>query len=64
MPVAIQGTRDMLPGGSYLLANAPVAITVMPAIAPSGSTREEVAALSDAVRAAIEQALGEQGQGF
>lgn len=61
VPVAIQGTRDMLPSHTYLMANVPIAITVLPAIEPTGPTREDVAALSDAARAAIERALGAGG---
>lgn len=60
IPVALRGTREMLPNNTYRLANVPIEIVMLPAIEPTGSTREEVAALSDAVRAAIEQALGER----
>ena len=63
VPVAISGTRDMLPNNAYLMANVPIAITVLPAIAPSGSTREDVAALSEAARAAIERALRQEVSG-
>lgn len=46
IPVVIQGTRDMLPSDTYLLANAPVSIDVLePLIARDGS-REGVADLT------------------
>lgn len=57
IPVAIKGTRDMLPNNSFRMANVPIEIVVLPPIEPTGTTREDVTALSDRVRAAIEQAL-------
>ena len=57
VPIAVTGTRELMPANSWLLANVPVAVDVLPPLAASDATREEVAALTersaDAIRAAL-----------
>ncbi len=57
VPLAVRGTRELMPADSWLLANAPIAIEILPPIAATDSTREGVGALTertaDAIRAAL-----------
>ncbi len=57
VPVAISGTRALMPAKSWLLANAPVTIEVLPPIAASDATRDGISALSEQAATAIRTAL-------
>jgi len=53
VPIAIRGTRELFPPGSFRLANVPIDIELLPPIASTGATRTEVAALRDKTASAI-----------
>lgn len=57
VPIALTGTRELMPANSWLLADAAIAIEVLPPIAASDASREGIGALSaqaaDAIRAAL-----------
>ncbi|MFN7916172.1 MAG: lysophospholipid acyltransferase family protein [Vicinamibacterales bacterium] len=53
VPIALDGTRAMMPAGRWLLANVPIRIRVLDPIAPEGTGRDAVASLRDASAAAI-----------
>lgn len=56
LPVAIRGTGDMIPKGSWLLKmNIPGSITVLPAIDTGSFKPADFAQLRDVVRSAIER---------
>lgn len=59
VPIALRGTRAMMPAGRRLLANAPIVVEVLEPIAPDGAARESVARLRDASAAAIKAWLAE-----
>jgi 1-acyl-sn-glycerol-3-phosphate acyltransferase len=59
VPVAIQGTRDLLRSGEFLLRRGRVTVTVAPAVRPEGSGWHAGVALRDQVRAAILARTGE-----
>lgn len=46
VPVAIRGTRDMFPSGTYVLANAPVSIEMLAPLAAIDGSRQAVADLT------------------
>ncbi|TXC84918.1 AMP-binding protein [Paraburkholderia azotifigens] len=60
IPVAIAGTRVVLPDGQWLPMRAGITITVLPALAPSGEDMKAAADLRDAARAAIAACCGER----
>ncbi len=57
VPIALSGTRELMPANRWLLANASIAIDILPPIAAGDSTREAIGTLtaraSDAIRAAL-----------
>ena len=59
VPVAIRGTRAMLPDDDKLLRHGNVAITVMPILTPDGSDWQAALALRNACRAVIAAQCGE-----
>jgi 1-acyl-sn-glycerol-3-phosphate acyltransferase len=59
IPVAIQGTRAILPAGAWLLRRAPVTVVIGAALAPRGRDWREIVRLRDAAHAQISQGLGD-----
>jgi 1-acyl-sn-glycerol-3-phosphate acyltransferase len=57
VPIALRGTRAMLPASGFWLSNAPIRITVLPALTPSDATRAEIARVRDGAAAAIRTVL-------
>jgi 1-acyl-sn-glycerol-3-phosphate acyltransferase len=57
VPIALQGTREMMPADRMLLAPAPITIDVLAPIVPSDPTREGVADLRDRAAQAIRARL-------
>jgi fatty-acyl-CoA synthase len=53
VPVAIRGTRAILPAGAWLPRRGPITVTLGAPIAPRGSDWREIVRLRDAVRAEI-----------
>ena len=57
VPIALTGTRALMPANSWLLAPASIAIEVLPPIAATDATRDGISALTehatDAIRAAL-----------
>ena len=53
VPVAIHGTRAILPAGAWLPRRSPITVTLGAPIAPGRSDWREIVRLRDAVRAAI-----------
>lgn len=57
VPIALTGTRALMPANSWLLAPASIAIAVLPPIAATDATRDGISALtanaSEAIRAAL-----------
>jgi 1-acyl-sn-glycerol-3-phosphate acyltransferase len=60
IPVAIAGTRVVLPDGQWMATRADVAVTVLPALEPSGEDMKAAAGLRDAARDAIAGHCGER----
>ena len=60
IPVAIAGTRLVLPDGRWLPTRADVTVTVLPALAHSGENMKAAAGLRDAARDAIAGHCGER----
>lgn len=58
VPIALSGTRGLIPPDSYRLANVPVSVDILPPIAPDLDSREGVAGLRDRTFAAIREHLG------
>ncbi|MBJ9752197.1 AMP-binding protein [Burkholderia cepacia] len=59
VPVAIKGTRAILPDGQWLPTRADVTVTLLPALSPSGEDVKAAAVLRDAARDAIAAHCGE-----
>jgi len=59
VPIALTGTRRVLPDGSWLARRAPLSVTVCPPLRPAGENFEAALALRDAARSAIARACGE-----
>ena len=59
IPIAIRGTRCLLPGDAWFPRPGPVAVTVMPPMRPLGAGWPEMVRLRDAARAAIAAQCGE-----
>lgn len=57
VPIALTGTREMMPAGRWLLANEPICVQVLEPIVPGGMDRDAVARLSDDVAEAIRARL-------
>lgn len=57
VPVALSGTRDLMPANSWLLADAPVTVDLLPPIVASDATRDGIGTLSDQAAQAIRTAL-------
>lgn len=53
VPIALTGTRAMMPAGRWLLSNEAIRIDVLEPIAPAGADRDAVARLSEDVASAI-----------
>ncbi|MEP9325054.1 AMP-binding protein [Paraburkholderia phymatum] len=60
IPVAIAGTRAVLPDGQWLPIRAAVTVTVLPAQVPSGEDMKAAARSRDAAREAIAAYCGER----
>lgn len=59
VPVAICGTRAMLPAGRWLPQPSAIAVFFYPALMPTGRGRDAAHALAEAVRAQIIEGCGE-----
>jgi 1-acyl-sn-glycerol-3-phosphate acyltransferase len=57
VPVALRGTRALMPRGSYLLRSGTVTAIIGKPIPTQGLTDEERASLGDRVRSAVESML-------
>ena len=60
IPVAISGTRHVLPDGQWLPRRGNVNVTMLPALLPQGEDMKDAAALRDAARDAIAAHCGER----
>ncbi|KAA3654150.1 MAG: acyl-phosphate glycerol 3-phosphate acyltransferase [Proteobacteria bacterium] len=63
VPVAIAGTRAVLPAGSWRPRRGPLAVTICPPVMPQGEAWHDMLALRDAVREAILAHCGEGDAG-
>lgn len=63
MPVAINGTRRVLPDGQWLPTQGDITVTVLPALPPRGEDMKAAAQLRDAARDAIAAHCGEPALG-
>jgi 1-acyl-sn-glycerol-3-phosphate acyltransferase len=63
VPVAIRGTREILPSGAWLPRRGPITVTIAPPVAPAGDGWREIVRLRDQVRSAIAAVLGEETAG-
>jgi fatty-acyl-CoA synthase len=59
IPIAIRGTRRLLPGDAWLPRPGPIAVTVTPPLRPAGQGWPEMVRLRDEARAAIAARCGE-----
>ncbi|THF64278.1 AMP-binding protein [Pseudothauera rhizosphaerae] len=59
VPVALAGTRALMPDGDWRPHAARLAVTVCPPLTPQGSSWHDLLALRDAARAAIAEHCGE-----
>jgi 1-acyl-sn-glycerol-3-phosphate acyltransferase len=59
LPIALRGTREVLPDDAVLAKPGRVTLTVCPPIYPSGDGWQEILRLRDAARAAIAEHCGE-----
>jgi fatty-acyl-CoA synthase len=59
VPVAIRGTRAILPAGAWLPRPGPITVTIGAPIAARQSDWREIVGLRDAVRVAINRGVGE-----
>jgi 1-acyl-sn-glycerol-3-phosphate acyltransferase len=59
IPVAIAGTREILPAGRWLPRRAPITVSVGRPIAPQGETWRDIVRLRDQTRDAIASLLAE-----
>jgi 1-acyl-sn-glycerol-3-phosphate acyltransferase len=59
VPIAIRGSRDMLPSGRLLPRRGPLHIDILPAIAPGDADFETSRGLAEAARQRIIAAVGE-----
>ncbi|MBA3297479.1 MAG: 1-acyl-sn-glycerol-3-phosphate acyltransferase [Acidobacteria bacterium] len=57
VPVALRGTRHILPASRWLLARGPLSVTIHPAIRPRGPGWEETLRLREEARASIAQSV-------
>jgi 1-acyl-sn-glycerol-3-phosphate acyltransferase len=63
VPVSIRGTRDVLPGDSWLPRPGPIEVALGAPITAAGREWRDMVQLRDRVRAAIAQSLGEPPDG-
>ncbi|MBT0961510.1 AMP-binding protein [Denitromonas iodatirespirans] len=63
VPVAIAGTRQVLPAGSWRPRRGPLRVTVCPPVSPQGEGWHDMLELRDAVRQAILAHCGEPDAG-
>ena len=61
VPIAIRGTRRMLPAGTLCLRRTSVTVTIGPPISPRGHDWPEIVRLRDAAREMIGRESGEAG---
>ena len=59
VPIAIRGSRDMLPSGRLLPRRGPLYVDILPAIAPGDPDFETSRGLAEAARQRIIAAVGE-----
>lgn len=59
VPIALKGTRRVLPDGTWLLRPGPIDVTVGPPLAPHGEGWAEMVRLRDLARAEIARHVGE-----
>jgi 1-acyl-sn-glycerol-3-phosphate acyltransferase len=59
VPVAIRGTRDVLPADTWRPRPGRIAVTVLPPLEPAGEGWREIVRLRDASRQAVAAALDE-----
>jgi 1-acyl-sn-glycerol-3-phosphate acyltransferase len=59
VPIALSGTRNVLPRGTWVLARAPLRVVIQPAIDPSGADWSETLRLRDRVRVLIDDVRNE-----
>ena len=57
VPIALSGTRGLIPPDSYLLANVPINVDILPPLAPVNDSRDGVGDLKDRTFAAIGEHL-------
>jgi len=57
VPIAIRGTREMLPAAVLWLSNVPIEVAVLPPLTARDATREGIADLRDRTAAAISRHL-------
>jgi len=57
VPAALQGTRALMPKGSFFIRSGRVRITILPAIETKGTRVEDLPGLMDRVRGAIAESL-------
>jgi fatty-acyl-CoA synthase len=60
VPVAIHGTRTILPAGAWLPRRAPITVVIGRAIAPAGRDWREIVRLRDAAHSEISRGLDER----
>jgi fatty-acyl-CoA synthase len=60
VPIAIRGTRDVLPDGTRLLTRRAIVVTIGPPVQPEGEGWPEMVRLRDRARAEIAQSCGEE----
>jgi 1-acyl-sn-glycerol-3-phosphate acyltransferase len=58
VPVAIRGTRAILPAGAWLPRRGPITVTLGDSLVPQGSSWREIVRLRDATRAELASAVG------
>jgi 1-acyl-sn-glycerol-3-phosphate acyltransferase len=59
VPVALRGTRDVLPDGTWLFRRSPLAVVIGAPLTPDGTGWPEFVRLRDLARAEIARHVGE-----
>jgi 1-acyl-sn-glycerol-3-phosphate acyltransferase len=62
VPIALTGTRELVPPEGYRLRNVTVMVDVLPPIAPADDSREGIATLNQQTWSAIHRHLSESAQ--
>lgn len=60
VPVVLQGTRALMPKGSWFIRSGPVRITFLPAVETEGVRVDDMTELMERVRGSIARALDEE----